>query len=139
MRLTTDRTLEEYFSLPQAPAANSPVGRLMPAVLGKFPAYTFEQARAKANALLDCAAGKRVYRVPPVLSEEEQEARRQSVRARFSGPTCILECPENRVSSVGGLNKMARVVGRGMEITPALETRGLVAPLTAANLEGATR
>jgi len=35
-------TLEEYFSLPEAPAANSPVGSLMLAVLKKFPGETFD-------------------------------------------------------------------------------------------------
>jgi hypothetical protein len=55
----------------------------MAAVLEKFPSITFEQARARAHELLNRAAGKRVYRVPPVLTEEEEAARRTAIRARF--------------------------------------------------------
>jgi len=112
--LNSAGTLEEYFSLRQAPAPNSPTGVLMLAVLGKFPGITFEQARAKANVLLDLAAGKRVYRVPPVLTDEEQEARRLAVRARFAalnGSGTSPRTPVNRISSVRGLKKSS---GKGL-------------------------
>jgi hypothetical protein len=76
-------TIETYFAGAGTPAMNSPTGRLMVAVLAKFPALSFEEARAKANALLQQAAGKRVYRFPIVLTDEEEEARKASVRERF--------------------------------------------------------
>ena len=78
--------LAEYFALTDTPAANSPVGRLMVKVLAKFPGYTLEQARVKANELQTEAAGKRNYVAPAVLTDEEQETRRKAVRARFKRP-----------------------------------------------------
>jgi len=74
----------EYFAMPDTPAADSPVGKLMFKVLEKFPGFTYEQARAKAGELLAESAGKRIYRTPAVLSDEEQETRRKAVRARFA-------------------------------------------------------
>jgi hypothetical protein len=57
----------------------------MVSVIAKFPGISFEAARIRTNDLLDQAGGKRNYRLPPVLTDEEQQARRDSVRARFSG------------------------------------------------------
>ena len=42
-----------------------------------------EGARTRAHELLNRVAGRCVYRVPPVLIEEEQAARRMAIRARF--------------------------------------------------------
>lgn len=61
----------------------------MLAVLGKFPSFTFEQARTKANDLLAEAGRKRVYRVPPVLTDEEQAERFTKVRERFAKPQTL--------------------------------------------------
>jgi hypothetical protein len=76
--------LEAYFAQTDTPAANSPIGKIMVKVLEKFPTLNFEQARAKANELQTEAAGKRKYVAPAVLTDEEQEARRKAVRARFT-------------------------------------------------------
>jgi hypothetical protein len=56
----------------------------MMTVLEKFPSLTFEQARVKANELLEEAAGKRIYRVPAVLTDQEREARSKGIKARFA-------------------------------------------------------
>jgi hypothetical protein len=75
--------LEAYFAQTDTPAANSPVGKLMVKVLEKFPTFTFEQARTKANELQAEAARKRKYVAPAVLTEDEQVARRKVLKARF--------------------------------------------------------
>jgi|HubBroStandDraft_5_1064220.scaffolds.fasta_scaffold697064_1 hypothetical protein len=49
---STLTTLEDYFARPETPAANSPTGKLMVAVLAKFPDLTFEAARAKETHCL---------------------------------------------------------------------------------------
>jgi len=76
-------TLQDYFALPDTPAAGSPVGTLMVRIVEKDPAIGFEAARAQANALLDRAAGKKVYRMPRILSVEEERAQRERLRQRF--------------------------------------------------------
>jgi hypothetical protein len=77
-------TLNDYFALPETPAANSPAGALLFKVLAKNPDMRFEEARTVANALLDKAAGSRVYRLPRVLSPEEQAEQKERMRARFN-------------------------------------------------------
>ena len=79
------QTIAEYFNRQDTPAANSPVGRLMRVVIAKFPGIAFDNARVKASELLDRAAGKRIYKIPPVLTDAESQARRDAVRARFAG------------------------------------------------------
>jgi len=76
-------TLPGYFALPDTPAAGSPVGTLMVRILEKDPGIGFEEARAQANALLDRAAGKKVYRMPRILSVEEEQAQNDRLRQRF--------------------------------------------------------
>ncbi len=76
-------TLEEYFALPDTPASGSPVGTLMVRVIEKNPGMGFVAARVQANALLQRAAGKKVYRVPMVLSVEGEQAQRERLRQRF--------------------------------------------------------
>jgi len=76
-------TLQGYFALPDTPAASSPVGVLMGRILEKDPGIGFEVARTHANALLDRAAGKKVYRVPKVLSAAEELAQRERLLRRF--------------------------------------------------------
>lgn len=96
-------SIHEYFEQSDTPAENSPMGVVMVRLLAKDPGMNLEQAHAKANELLKQAAGKRFYRVPPVLTEEEQEARRRALRAHFrseDGPGCSPECQETPVSSV---------------------------------------
>ncbi|HEY2118630.1 MAG TPA: hypothetical protein VGH37_05550 [Candidatus Acidoferrum sp.] len=75
---------EVYFARADTPSVNSPVGSLMVKVLGKFPNITFDEARVKANSLLNEAAGKRIYRIPPPLTDAEIEARRKAMKARFA-------------------------------------------------------
>jgi len=43
----------------------------------------FEAARSRANLLLDRAAGKKVYRMPRILSVEEERGQRERLRQRF--------------------------------------------------------
>jgi hypothetical protein len=76
-------TLKQYFARPETPSEHSPVGFLMATILEKYPDTTFEAARARANELLDKAAGKKVYRFPRVLSEAELEAGKARLRAAF--------------------------------------------------------
>ena len=76
--------IQAYFDRPETPAAGSPVGELMVKVLAKNPEMVFEEARKKANALLDKAGGSRVYRVPRVLNPVEQAEQKERMRARFS-------------------------------------------------------
>jgi hypothetical protein len=76
-------TLQGYFALPDTPAAGSPVGTLMVRILEKDPGIGFDAARTQANALLDRAAGKKVYRMPRVLSVEEEQAQNERLRQRF--------------------------------------------------------
>lgn len=75
-------TQEHYFARPDTPSRNSPVGTVMVKVLEKFPGMTFEEARAKANALIQESAGKKRFAMPKVLSEVElveQKKRLKSV------------------------------------------------------------
>ncbi len=76
-------TLQGYFALPDTPAAGSPVGTLMARILEKDHAIGFDAARAQANALLDRAAGKKVYRMPRILSVEQEQAQNDRLRQRF--------------------------------------------------------
>ena len=76
-------TLKDYFALPDTPAAGSPVGTLMVRILEKDAGIRFEAARTQANALLDRAAGKKVYRMPVVLSVEGEQAQSERLRQRF--------------------------------------------------------
>jgi hypothetical protein len=76
-------TLQDYFAMPDTPAAGSPVGTLMARIVERNPAIGFEAARAQANALLDRAAGKKVYRMPPILSVQEEQAQNERLRQRF--------------------------------------------------------
>jgi hypothetical protein len=77
-------TVQEYFGKTETPSAGSPVGELMVKVLDKNPDIGFWDARLLANALLDKAAGSRVYRFPRVLSPEEQAEQKERLRARFT-------------------------------------------------------
>jgi len=76
-------TLAEYFDRTDTPAANSPVGNLIPRVLEKYPDLNFEQARSMAHGLLDKAVKGRVYRTPRVLSVAEQAANTERLKAAF--------------------------------------------------------
>jgi hypothetical protein len=64
-------TLSEYFARPDTPAAKSPVGTVMVKVLEKYPGVTFEEARVKANALIQESARRKRFVMPKVLSETE--------------------------------------------------------------------
>ena len=63
---------------------NSPVGVLIVKVLEKNPGMNLEQARVEANALLNKAAGGRVYRFPTVYSAAEKAERKAKMLAAFS-------------------------------------------------------
>jgi hypothetical protein len=76
-------TLNDYFAVPDTPAAGSPVGTLMARIVEKGPGIGFEAARNRANALLDRAAGKKIYRMPRVLSAAEEQTQKERLRQRF--------------------------------------------------------
>ena len=76
-------TLESYFARPDTPAASSPVGEAMQRIVAKMPGLCFEEARAQAHGLLRQAAGRKVYKVPPVLSPEERRQRREAFQKTF--------------------------------------------------------
>jgi hypothetical protein len=69
-----EANLAQYFDRPDAPARHSPVGILISKLVERHPDLSFEQARVRANALLDKAAGKRVYKFPRVPTEEQRQA-----------------------------------------------------------------
>jgi uncharacterized Fe-S cluster-containing MiaB family protein len=77
-------TLKQYFARPETPSEHSPVGTLMATIVVKFPGISFNDARVKANALLDKAAKAKNYRFPRVLSEAEEEASKAQAKAHFS-------------------------------------------------------
>ena len=75
------KTVAEYFSRPDAPQANSPVGTLMLKILKKYPDLGFDAARAKANELLAISAKGKVYRTrafsrPSNLSNDPNGSKR---------------------------------------------------------------
>jgi hypothetical protein len=77
-------TIQEYFDRPETPAADSPVGTLVVRIMDKNPGMDFGEARRQANALLDKAAGSRVYRGPRALSPEERAEQKVRLRARLT-------------------------------------------------------
>lgn len=81
--LVQHQSLAEWFALPDTPAAGSPVGRLLQSIVVKNPGISFEDARVEAHALLDRAAGRKSYQVPPVLSPVEKQAARERLKAAF--------------------------------------------------------
>ena len=54
-------------------------------LIEKNPGMGFVAAREQANTLLLRAAGKRVYRMPVVLSAEGEQAQKERLQQRF-GP-----------------------------------------------------
>ena len=77
------KTVAEYFSRPDAPQANSPVGTLMLKILKKYPDLGFDAARAKANELLAISAQGKVYRTPRVFSAVELVERSERLKKAF--------------------------------------------------------
>ncbi len=77
------QSLAEWFAMPDTPAAGSPVGRLIQTIVEKNPGISFEDARTEVKALLWQAAGRKSYRVPPVLSPAEKEIVRERLKAAF--------------------------------------------------------
>ena len=73
----------EYLGRPDTPAERSPVGTLIARILEKEPATGFEEARMRANASLARAAGKKIYRMPKVLSVEAEQAQKERLWQRF--------------------------------------------------------
>jgi hypothetical protein len=76
-------SLEQYFSRTDTPAQDSPVGRLITRLVEKRPELSLEGAREQAHSLLAAAARRKNYRIPAVLSAE-QENRASEAFARFN-------------------------------------------------------
>lgn len=76
------RTLVEYFAMPDTPAPDSPVARVMQQlVMKRAETYgaDFETARAEANRLIQEAARRKCFSLPTVLTlEQEDEAKAAS-------------------------------------------------------------
>jgi hypothetical protein len=83
-------SIEQYFGRPDTPSAGSPVGILMNKVLVKFPGITLDDARAKANQLLQDAAKRKTFTLPRVLSEEEQARQREQLKSAFAKPSTTM-------------------------------------------------
>jgi hypothetical protein len=83
---------EQHFSRTDTPSRFSPTGNTMLRILAKFPGLSFEDARVKANQLLNQAAGRRRYQAPSVVSPEERKERLERFKARF----------KSRVSAISG-------------------------------------
>jgi hypothetical protein len=79
-------SIQDYFGRHDTPAAGSPVGLLMVKVIEKNPSVGFEEARKQANALLDKAATKKIYRIPTVYSPEEKAKWLERMRASKALP-----------------------------------------------------
>jgi hypothetical protein len=78
-----EATLVDYFKRPDTPEAGSPVGRLIVQILARHAAATPEDAREKANALLDRSARRFRYTLPRALSPEETALRRKQLLSWF--------------------------------------------------------
>jgi hypothetical protein len=76
-------SIYEYFERPDTPASGSPVGVLIVRIVEKYPSMEFKEARAQAKALLQQAAGRRIYRFPRVLSPEEQAREKDRLKTAF--------------------------------------------------------
>jgi hypothetical protein len=76
-------TLFDYFARPETPAANSPVGTIMVKVLEKYPGMSFEDARAKANALMQESARKKRFNLPRILSEAELVEQKERLKTAW--------------------------------------------------------
>jgi hypothetical protein len=90
-------SIEEYFAREETPATNSPVGILMVKITAKFPGISLDDARVKANDLLQDAARRKTFTLPRVLSEEEQARQREQLKAAFVKPSTAMFDQENRV------------------------------------------
>lgn len=79
------------------PAVDSPAWSVFVQVLAKFPGLTVEEARDKANALIQESAGRRSFAMPKVLSDAEKvehSERRPAVTAEAS-PAKVKPCLVN--------------------------------------------
>lgn len=70
--------LAAYFSRPNTPAKDLPVGRLMRRTVASWQ-LSPEQARSRTHALLAKAAARRGYRPPVVLSPEQEAEQRARI------------------------------------------------------------
>jgi hypothetical protein len=82
-------TLQEYFEQSGTPAANSPVGVIMVKVLEKYSTLSFDQARTKANLLIQESAGRRRFVLPRVLSESELAEQKERLKTAWHKPTGV--------------------------------------------------
>lgn len=80
-------TQEQYFGRIGAPAANSPVGKVMVRLLAKNAGMDFETARAQAKQLLLVAAKRKGYTTPAVYSAEQLVARRNAAASYWAQKT----------------------------------------------------
>jgi hypothetical protein len=92
-------SIEQYFEREDTPSAGSPVGILMSKILVKFPGITLDDARAKANQLLQDAAKRKTFALPRVLSEEEQARQREQIKAAFAKPRATMSPDAHLASS----------------------------------------
>jgi len=87
------------------PSPGSPVGVLIQRIIEKRPAIGYEEARALANALLDRAAGKKVYRMPTVRTVEKEQARKEQFEqlqiARQNASGSHFQCNSVPITSGG--------------------------------------
>lgn len=74
-------TIQEYFAQPDTPMEHSPIGEQMVRVLKKFPELAFGDVYLKAKSFLDRAAASKGYHTPRVLTEAEEAAQKEQLRA----------------------------------------------------------
>ena len=120
------------------PAANSPVGTLMVKVLEKYPGMSFEDARAKANALIQESAGRRTFVMPKVLSESEQAEQKERLKtawkpciaadAAMTEITQVSEVSDVEVSDTSGKYLTRRADGTVRSFETEAEFDAYVAP-----------
>ena len=67
--------LDEYFDLPDSPAAKSPAAALMRRILEEKPSMSIDEARQVAHNQLLKAAGRKNYRVSTPSQDEKRFAR----------------------------------------------------------------
>jgi hypothetical protein len=71
--------IKEYFDLPSTPMANSPIGKLMQAIVEEQSGVDFEEARRQAQECLNKAAGRKSY---TIYTPAQEARRRDDLNAR---------------------------------------------------------
>lgn len=78
--------MEEYFAQSDAPAGDSPVGRLMRRILADDPGLSYEKARELAHNQLHKSAGRKNYAITTPSQDAKRLANFRGVRESGKKP-----------------------------------------------------